>query len=58
MFRDNSGLNDDHMEDINNISRVIFMEDHIPIRLDRTLLLGRQTSRWFLWEMDFQENNS
>ena len=47
MFRDNSGLNDDHMEDINNISRVIFMEDHIPIRLDRTLLLGRQTSRWF-----------
>ena len=25
-------------------TRVIFMEDHIPIRSDRSLLLGRQTS--------------
>ena len=27
--------------------RVIFMDDHIPIRPDRSLLFGRQTSEWF-----------
>ena len=27
--------------------RVIFMDDHIPIRPDRSLLFGRQTSKWF-----------
>ena len=26
--------------------RVIFMEDHIPLRPDRSLLMGRQTSKW------------
>ena len=30
--------------------RVIFMDDHIPIRPDRSLLLGRQTSKWSLWD--------
>ena len=28
------------------LCRVIFMEDHMPIRPDRSLLLGRQTSKW------------
>ena len=32
------------------------MEDHIQIRLDRTLQLGRQTSKWSLWDMVFYEN--
>ena len=35
-----------------------FMEDHIPIRPDRSLLLGRQTSKWSLWDVVFHENNS
>ena len=36
------------------------MEDHIPIhiRLDRSLLFGRKTSKWSLWDVDFHENNS
>ena len=38
--------------------RVIFMEDHIPIRPDKSLLLGRQTSNWSLWDAFFHENNS
>ena len=38
--------------------RVIFMEDHIPIRPDRRLLLGRQTFKWSLWDVVFHENNS
>ena len=25
------------------------MEEHIPIRPDRSLLLGRQISKWSLW---------
>ena len=29
-------------------SRVIFMEEHIHIRPDGSLLLGRQTSEWSL----------
>ena len=33
------------------------MEDHTPIRPDRSLLFGRQTSKWSLWEVDFHENN-
>ena len=33
------------------------MEDHIPIRSDRSLLLGRQTSTWSLWDVVFHENN-
>ena len=37
---------------------VIFMEDHIPIRPDRSLLLGRETSKWSLWDVVFHENNS
>ena len=40
------------------LNRVIFMDDHIPIRPDRSLLFGRQTSKWSLWEVDFHENNS
>ena len=31
--------------------RVIFMENHIPIRPDRSLLLGRLTSKWSLWDV-------
>ena len=34
------------------------MEDHIPIRPDRSLLLVRQTSKWSLWDVVFHENNS
>ena len=34
------------------------MEDHIPIRPDRTLLIGRQTSKWSLWDVVFHENDS
>ena len=36
------------------------MEDHIPIRPDRSLLLGKQTSnsKWSLWDVVFHENNS
>ena len=26
------------------------MEDHIPIRPDRSLLLGRRTTKWSLWD--------
>ena len=44
-------------KDINQF-RVIFMEDHITIRTDRSLLLGRQTSKWSLWYVVFHENNS
>ena len=33
------------------LCRVIFMEDHIPIRPDRDLLLGRQTSQWSSWDV-------
>ena len=33
------------------------MEDKIPIRPDRSLLLGRQTSNWSLWDVVFHENN-
>ena len=33
------------------------MEYLIPIRPDRSLLLGRQTSKWSLWEVVFHENN-
>ena len=38
--------------------RVIFMEDHIPIRTDRSQVLGRQTSKLSLWDVVFHENNS
>ena len=38
--------------------RVIFMEDHIQIRPDRSLLLGRQTSKLSLWDVGFHENKS
>ena len=34
------------------------MEDHIPLRPDRSLLLGRQTSKWTLWNVAFHENNA
>ena len=34
------------------------MEDHIPERPDRKLLIGRQTSKWSLWDVVFHENNS
>ena len=33
----------------------ISIEDHIP---NRSPLLVRQTSKWYLWEVVFQENNS
>ena len=34
------------------------MEDHIPIRPDKSLLLGKQTSKWSLLDVVFKENNS
>ena len=34
------------------------MKDHIPERPDRSLQIGRQTSKWFLWDVVFHENNS
>ena len=34
------------------------MEDHIPKRPDRSVLLGRQTSKWCLEDVVFHENNS
>ena len=39
-------------------SRVIFMEDHIAVRPDISLLLGRHTSKWSLWDVVFLENDS
>ena len=38
--------------------RAIFMEDHIPERANRSLLIGRQTSKWSLWDVVFHENYS
>ena len=37
---------------------VIFMEDHIPESPDRSLIIGRQTFKWSLWDVVFNENNS
>ena len=34
------------------------MEDHITIRPDRSLLLGRQNPNWSVWDVVFHENNS
>ena len=34
------------------------MEDNIQIRPERSQLLGRQTSKWSLWDVVFHENNS
>ena len=34
------------------------MEDHIPKGPDRSLLLGKHTSKWSLWDVVFHENNS
>ena len=34
------------------------MEDHIPIRPDRSLVLGTQSSKVSLWDVVFHENNS
>ena len=36
---------------------VIFMEDHIPESPDRSLIIGRQTFKWSLWDVVFHENN-
>ena len=38
--------------------RAIFMEDHVPIRPDRSLLFSRQNSKWSLWDVVLHENNS
>ena len=43
---------------LNKASLSIVMENHIPIRPDRSLQLGRQTSKWSLWYVVFDENNS
>ena len=40
------------------MNRVFFMEDHIPIRAERSLLIGRQNSKLSLWDVVFHENNS
>ena len=34
------------------------MDYHIPERPDRSLLKGRQTTRWSLWDVVFHENDS
>ena len=36
--------------------RAIFMEDHIPERANRSLLIGRQTSKWSLWDVIKDQN--
>ena len=41
-----------------NSIRVIYIEDHISIRPDRSLLLGRHTSEWYLWDVIFHKNDS
>ena len=48
------------LERFKQLSRVIFMEDHIPERSDRTLIIVRQTSIaiWSLWDVVFLENYS
>ena len=38
--------------------RVIFMAYHIQIRPHRSLLSGRQTSKWSSWDVVFHENNA
>ena len=38
--------------------RVIFMEDHIPLRPGNSLVNGRQTSKWSLWDVIFHENST
>ena len=34
------------------------MEDNFPERPDRSLLIGRQTTKWSLWDVVFHENDS
>ena len=34
------------------------MEDHIPIRPDRSLLIDRNTSEWSFWDVVIHENYS
>ena len=34
------------------------MDDYIPLRPDRSLLFGRQTSKWSSWDLVFHENYS
>ena len=34
------------------------MEDHVPIRPDRSLLIDRNTSKWSLWDVVIHENYS
>ena len=34
------------------------MEDPIPERPDRSLLIGRQICKWSLWDVVFHENDS
>ena len=34
------------------------MDYHIPERPDRSLLIGRQTTKWSLWDVVFHENDS
>ena len=40
------------------LCRLTFEEDYIPMSPNRSLLLGRQTSKWSLRDMVFHENNS
>ena len=40
--------NSNHITQLLTIG-IIFMEDHIPKRPDRSLLIGRKTSKWSLW---------
>ena len=41
-----------------NLNRVISMEDHIPIRPDRSLQLDWRTFKLSLWDVVFHENYS
>ena len=49
------------LQERRQMSRVIFMKEHIPMRPDRSLLFCRQTSKWSVWDVwdvVFHENNS
>ena len=34
------------------------MEDHIQIRPDRSLVVGRQTSKWSLWDVHQKQDQT
>ena len=41
-----------------SLCRVIFMEDLIRLRTDRSILIGKQSSKWSLLNVVFHENKT